>query len=181
MGHDLAFKGITARIAGVATESVVDGPGFRSTVFFQGCSHQCPGCHNPGTWDPVGGLEITLPKLIDLLKLNPMISGVTFSGGEPFWQAPAAAALAGYLKPKGLNIWVYTGYTWEELLSSVDAPGYKDLLHYADVVVDGPFLREKRDPTLIFRGSSNQRFILVSESYQMGTIITWEPQRIQIR
>jgi anaerobic ribonucleoside-triphosphate reductase activating protein len=181
MEHDRVLSGVTARIAGVATESVVDGPGLRSTVFFQGCPHQCPGCHNPGTWDPGGGLEIALLELIELLKLNPLISGVTFSGGEPFMQAPAAAALADYLKAKGLNLWIYTGYTWEELLKSLDAPGYKELLHFADVVVDGPFLQEGRDSALIFRGSSNQRVILVSESYQAGTIITWEPQRVQIR
>lgn len=163
------------RIAGVATDSVVDGPGIRSVVFFQGCPHQCPGCHNPETWRPDGGSEISLPELVRRLNLNPLVAGVTFSGGEPFLQAPAAAELGKYLREQGLSLWVYTGYTWEDLLTKIYRPGYKELLEITEVLIDGPFIREEADLRLLFRGSANQRMIRVVESLDAGTIIPWRP------
>lgn len=164
-----------ARIAGVTTESVVDGPGIRSTIFFQGCPHACPGCHNPDTWRLDGGKEIKVADVIKLLKINPLVSGVTFSGGEPFQQAQVAVALGRYLRELGLNLWVYTGYTWEFLLANLDRPGYKELLELTEVLVDGPFIREKQDLGLLFRGSANQRLINVQESLAKGTVVTWQP------
>lgn len=169
----MIIDNLRVRIAGVAVESVVDGPGLRSTVFFQGCPHACPGCHNPETWDPGGGKEIDLTELLGLLKLNPLISGVTFSGGEPFSQAIPAARLGSYLKTLGLNLWVYTGYTWDFLVKNSNDRGFKELLDSADVVVDGPFLNEARTFGLPFRGSSNQRLIKVRESIDSGKIIEW--------
>ncbi len=163
-----------ARIAGVTTESVVDGPGIRSTIFFQGCLHACPGCHNPETWQDDGGMEISRPELIRLLKLNPLVNGVTFSGGEPFQQAPFAAALGGYLRELGLGLWVYTGFTWESILANLNRPGYLELLEVTDVLVDGPFILEQQDLTLLFRGSANQRLIKVSESLAKGAIALWQ-------
>lgn len=162
------------RIAGISYESVVDGPGIRTTVFFQGCPHACPECHNPQTWDIGGGFEITMGELIPKLKLNPLISGVTFSGGEPFLQAIAAAECALYLKGLGLDLWVYTGYTWEYLLSNPGVTGVKKLLESADVIVDGPFLKELKT-SLTFRGSSNQRFINVRSSLDSGKVVEWQP------
>ncbi len=163
----------TMRIAGIAYESVVDGPGLRNTVFFQGCPHACPGCHNPETWDPAAGLEYSLQNLLAALKLNPLISGVTFSGGEPFLQAEAAAQLGEIIKAQGLNLWVYTGYTWEYLLQSKNSKGFNALLKTADVLIDGPFIDEHKSLNLPFRGSANQRIIRVKESVAAGTIVSW--------
>jgi anaerobic ribonucleoside-triphosphate reductase activating protein len=163
------------RVAGITNESVVDGPGIRSTIFFQGCPHACPGCHNPETWSSEGGKEFKIADLIKLLAINPLVSGITFSGGEPFQQAPAAAALGRRLREMGLNLWVYTGYTWEVLLASLERPGYQELLELAEVLIDGPFLREKQDLGLLFRGSTNQRLINVQESLTKGMVVTWQP------
>jgi anaerobic ribonucleoside-triphosphate reductase activating protein len=168
------------RIAGIATESVVDGPGLRSTVFFQGCSHACPDCHNPETWDPSGGQLITCRDLLGKLKLNPLTAGVTFSGGEPFLQAVAAAELGKFLKQQGLSLWVYTGYVWEYLLTNSGNPGFGALLEVTDVLVDGPFQKKYRDLQLAFRGSSNQRLIKVSESLKTGAIVEWQPTAVII-
>lgn len=168
------------RIAGVTTESVVDGPGVRSTIFFQGCPHACPGCHNPETWSFDGGKEISPTELIQLLDINPLVAGVTFSGGEPFQQAPAAAALGNRLRRLGLNIWVYTGFTWDFLMANLDRPGYKELLEVAEVLIDGPFIREQRDLSLLFRGSANQRLIKVAESLALGMIVLWQPAGMDV-
>ena len=168
------------RIAGVTTESVVDGPGIRSTIFFQGCPHACPGCHNPETWQRDGGKEISLTGLFQLLELNPLTTGITFSGGEPFQQAPAVAVIGNRLRKSGLNIWVYTGYTWEFLLANLSRPGYKELLEVAEVLIDGPFIHAQRDPTLLFRGSSNQRLIKVRESLASGSIVLWQSPEMDV-
>ncbi len=164
-----------AQIAGIVHESVVDGPGLRTTIFFQGCDHACKGCHNPETWDPRGGSSIQLRDLISKLRLNPLISGVTFSGGDPFFQATVAAELGCFLKGQGLNLWVYTGYTWEYLLSHYVNTGFSALLDVTDVLVDGPFQIENKSLKLPFRGSGNQRLINVPESVRTGTIIQWQP------
>ena len=163
----------TVRIAGITTESVVDGPGLRSTVFFQGCPHACEGCHNPETWNPDGGQEVTLRDLLTKLKLNPLIAGVTFSGGEPFYQASVAAELGRLLQEQGFNLWVYTGYTWEYLLDNISYSGFSTLLKVTDVLVDSPFQKQDKALQLPFKGSSNQRIIKVSESLKAGAIIQW--------
>lgn len=167
---------LTFRIAGVTRESIVDGPGIRHTIFFQGCTHACPGCHNPGTWDLKGGKKVTVEQLLEMIPLNPLIDGITFSGGDPFLQAPAAAELAAYFKSMQLNIWVYTGYVWEELLELQSRPGFSRLLHYTDVLVDGPFVLRDRSLQLAFRGSSNQRLIRVAPSLERGTVVEWTPE-----
>lgn len=166
------------RIAGVAKESIVDGPGLRHTIFFQGCRHACPGCHNPHTWDVNGGEVVTWAELLTRIPLNPLIAGITFSGGEPFLQAASLAKLAAYFKEKGLDIWVYTGMTWKTLLAQKDQAGYRELLHQTDVLVDGPFKKEKRALNLPFRGSTNQRLIRVAPSLSSGAIIPWEPEMV---
>lgn len=161
------------RIAGVMGESITDGPGFRTTVFFQGCPHACPGCHNPHTWREAGGTALSIDELIGRLPLTPLISGVTFSGGEPFAQAEAAAQIARAVRASGLGLWVYTGYVWEQLLASSAAPGVAALLALADVVVDGPYLRAQRDLGLAYRGSRNQRLILAAPSLAQGRVVEW--------
>jgi anaerobic ribonucleoside-triphosphate reductase activating protein len=170
----------TVRIAGVTNESVVDGPGLRSTVFFQGCPHACEGCHNPETWDPTGGQVVTLKDLLVQLKLDPLTAGVTFSGGEPFGQAVSAAELGGLLKNMGFNLWVYTGYDWEYLLDNSNHSSYRELLKVTDILVDGPFQHQYKKLTLPFRGSSNQRIIKVQESFKSGAIVHWLPKAITI-
>ncbi len=168
------------RVSGIAVESVVDGSGLRCTIFFQGCTHACPGCHNPETWARDGGQLVTLSELLPRLKLNPLIDGVTFSGGEPFLQAPAAACLGQYLKSLGLNLWVYTGYTWETLLQNLNLPGYKELLNLTDILVDGPFQSEAKVAGLTFRGSANQRIIKVPESLKSNEVVLWQPTQVVI-
>jgi len=169
------MKTIQLRIAGVVRESIVDGPGLRHTIFCQGCEHACPGCHNPETWDLHGGEVVDGEVLLKRIPLNPLISGITFSGGEPFLQAPALAEFAAYFKKYDLNIWVYTGYQWDQLLNHIDRPGYRELLSYTDVLVDGPFIQSLRTTTHPFRGSSNQRLINVAQSLESGAVVEWLP------
>lgn len=158
------------RIAGVVRESVVDGPGLRYVIFAQGCPHRCPGCHNPETWDPAGGYEITAAELLTDISRNPLIAGVTFSGGEPFTQAAAFAALGQALREKGYNIVTYTGYTYEEL-QTIAEKGVQDLLAVTDILIDGPFILAERDLTLPFRGSKNQRIIDLRATRTSETIV----------
>lgn len=168
------------RISGVINESVVDGPGIRTTIFFQGCHHACPGCHNPETWNVDGGKELLLNDLLATVDFNPLISGVTFSGGEPFLQAQFAALLGAVLKQNGLDIWIYTGYTWEYLLQHLSQPGFSELLHVTDVIVDGPFIVTLKDPQLNFKGSTNQRIIEVQPSLATGRIIEWTSREAEL-
>ena len=144
------------RISGIVDESIVDGPGIRLTVFTQGCSHNCPGCHNPSTHDYNGGQEILIDHIIKMIQDNPLLDGITISGGEPFDQVGPCANLAKQVKEMGLNVVVYTGYDYEYLLSQGK---YKKLLSEADILVDGKFDIKKKDLTQPFRGSTNQRII----------------------
>ena len=148
------------RIAGLVEESIVDGMGVRFVVFVQGCPHHCPGCHNPNTHDIDGGYDIEIDEIVSKIEKNPLIDGVTFSGGEPFCQAGGLAKLAKKLKKLGYNIWTYSGYTLEELIGrSKEDEDIKKLLSLIDILVDGRFEEDKMDYTLKFRGSSNQRII----------------------
>ncbi|RPF49479.1 anaerobic ribonucleoside-triphosphate reductase activating protein [Thermodesulfitimonas autotrophica] len=160
----------TLRIAGVVRESVVDGPGLRYVIFAQGCPHHCKGCHNPETWDPAGGYEITAAELLADISRNPLLKGVTFSGGDPFLQAGAFAVLGRALREEGYNIVTYTGYTYEELQTMAEK-GVRELLAVTDILIDGPFVLAERDLTLPFRGSKNQRIIDVRASRAAGTLV----------
>ncbi|MBP7165360.1 MAG: anaerobic ribonucleoside-triphosphate reductase activating protein [Firmicutes bacterium] len=150
----------TVRLAGIVDESVVDGPGVRLVVFAQGCPHRCPGCHNPHTWDFYGGMEVSIEEVLLRAEANPILSGITLSGGEPFAQAPGFARLAQEAGRMGLSVVTYTGYTWEQLVSS-PALGVRDLLLATDILIDGPFIQALADPGLAYRGSRNQRVIQV--------------------
>ena len=145
------------RIAGTVDDSIVDGPGIRYTVFVQGCSHHCPGCHNPHTHDFAGGRVVDTEEIVAQLRGNPLLDGLTLSGGEPFEQPDACAELARQAHALGLNVWCYTGYKYEQLLAG-DA-SRQALLSELDVLVDGPFLLAERSLDLLYRGSRNQRII----------------------
>lgn len=154
------------KIAGIEPSSIVDGPGFRYTVFFQGCSHHCDGCHNPATWDMDGGRTQDIDSLIADIKTNKYLDGVTISGGEPFDQPQGLLELLKRLSD--YNVIVFTGYTFEELMSS---PDKKECLPYIYVIVDGRYIKEQRTLTLRFRGSKNQRVIDVKKSLKENALI----------
>ncbi|WP_036931829.1 anaerobic ribonucleoside-triphosphate reductase activating protein [Proteocatella sphenisci] len=160
------------KIAGIIRESIVNGPGIRFVVFGQGCPHKCHGCHNPQTHDFEGGFVIDSAEIMTEIEKNPLLSGVTFSGGEPFCQAGEFADLAAEIKSRDLNIMTYTGYTFEEIheISKTDID-YMRLLVFTDILVDGPYVESKKDLTLKFRGSLNQRIIDVHESNKNHTIV----------
>lgn len=163
------------RIAGTVNDSIVDGPGIRFTVFVQGCPHNCRGCHNPQTHDFNGGTITDTEELLEKIKSNPLLDGVTFSGGEPFCQAGALASLGKEIKKLGLNIVTYTGYTFEQLYSSREQNNWNDLLKVTDVLIDGPFILEQKDWEIKFRGSSNQRYIDCQKSLEQGIAFETEP------
>lgn len=162
------------RIAGTINDSIVDGPGLRFTVFTQGCFHNCPGCHNPETHDPMGGTVQDTDELVRRLDRNPLLSGLTLSGGEPFMQSAPCLALAQGAHQRHLNVWTYTGYTWEQLLQAND-PEQMALLRETDVLVDGLFLINERSLELKYCGSRNQRLIDVQKSFQSGSVVLWQP------
>ncbi len=152
------------KVMNIIHDSVVDGEGLRTVIFFAGCPHFCRGCHNPKSWNISNGTEMTVQEIVEEVASN-SLTDVTFSGGEPFLQAQEVSKVAKQLKNLGKNIWVYTGYTLEQLLASEDT--YKlELLRYCDVLVDGPFILEERDLTLKFRGSKNQRIITILNNKQ---------------
>jgi len=160
------------RIAGIVKESVVNGPGLRFVVFVQGCRHRCQGCHNPETWDPAGGVAVRAGDLLEQIKSVKLLKGVTFSGGEPVLQAGPLAWLAREARKLGLDVIIYTGYTWEGLLALArQEPAVEELIRVSDYIVDGPFILTERDPELPFRGSRNQRIIDVARSLREGTVI----------
>ena len=165
-------KAGTIRIAGVVNDSIVDGPGLRFTVFTQGCPHHCAGCHNPQTWDFEGGNVVEIGEIVRKIEKNPLLSGVTLSGGEPFMQAYACAEIAKAAYGMGMNVWTYTGYTWEKILGM---PQFWALLIETDVLVDGPFIQEQKSMDLLYRGSRNQRLIDVKKSIDAGKVILWVP------
>lgn len=165
----------TIRLSGIVDDSIVDGPGFRLAVFVQGCPHHCPGCHNPQTHDFSGGYDESPEEIYRRFTANPLLKGVTFSGGEPFAQARALIPLAQMLREAGADLWIYSGYTLEQLLSE-DAPdGASELLRLCDVLVDGPFLLAQRNLELLYRGSGNQRLLDLPATFREGRPVLYEP------
>ena len=159
------------RLAGVIRESIVDGPGIRMTIFTQGCPHRCEGCHNPQTHSFDGGYISQPENLLKAIDENPLLRGVTFSGGEPFMQAEALAELAGEIHKRGLDILTYTGFTFEQLIESSEKyPERKKLLEQTDYLIDGRFELKLRSLDLQYRGSSNQRIIDVKKSLEEGRV-----------
>lgn len=144
----------TLQVIDIVPGTSVDGPGLRTSIYFAGCDHRCPGCHNPSTWDFNSGHPMTVDQLMAEIDYNGF--NVTFSGGDPLYQAEALIPLAKAIKASGKTIWCYTGFLYEQLCAD---DRYKRLLDYIDVLVDGPFVESLLDPDLPFRGSSNQRII----------------------
>lgn len=156
-------------LSGIVEDSIVDGPGIRLCVFSQGCPHHCPGCHNPETWAFGCGTPMEEETVVEIARSNPLCRGVTFSGGEPFAQAEGFARLAGLLKDAGFEVASYTGYTFEQLLKGT--PEQRRLLEAIDILIDGPFLLEKKSLEVPFRGSSNQRILDVPKSLAAGRAV----------
>ena len=161
------------RIAGYELNSVVDGPGVRNTVFFQGCSHNCPGCHNPQTHDMSGGTHESIKNIVERLFSTFTMDEkprITVSGGDPFCQERELAQLCcslKYLRPES-DIWVYTGFLWEDVYSSTVIP-------YINVLVDGPFIKELKSLEVPYRGSTNQRLVDCRGSFGSDRVVLWEP------
>ena len=150
------------RLAGsILFDSIVDGPGLRAVVFFQGCTHNCKGCQNPQTHSFEGGFKSNTNNIVKEILNNPMQTGVTLSGGDPFFQYEGVTEIAKILKEQNINIWCYTGFKFEELIKKQE---YKNLLQYINVLVDGPYIESLKSYDLKFKGSSNQRIIDVQKS-----------------
>ena len=162
-------------LSGIVSDSIVDGPGIRTTIFSQGCPHRCPGCHNPETWAFGCGTQVPVEAIVDIVKSNPLCRGVTFSGGEPFSQAAGFAKLAELLKEQGYEVASYSGFTFEELLEGSEAQ--KELLQAIDILIDGPYLQSERSLELAFRGSKNQRILDVPKSLAAGKAVETTAKR----
>ncbi|MGN0569597.1 MAG: anaerobic ribonucleoside-triphosphate reductase activating protein [Candidatus Fimenecus sp.] len=163
------------RLAGVIRESVVDGPGWRFVVFSQGCRHNCEGCHNPQTHDFNGGYMSDVDKIIGEIKKDPLLKGVTLSGGDPFEQAENFSVLAKEVHALGLDVVTYTGYTFEQLYKGMEKnEGWRHLLSETDILIDGKFVLSKKSLNCKFRGSTNQRVIDPKKSLETGKAVEIE-------
>ena len=162
-------------LSGIVQDSIVDGPGIRTTIFSQGCPHHCPGCHNPETWAFGCGTPMEEENLLGIVRSNPLCRGVTFSGGEPFAQPKGFAKLAKLLKEQGYEVASYTGYTFEDLLKGTE--DQKQLLSTIDILIDGPFLLAEKSLEVPFRGSKNQRILDVPKSLAAGEAVQTTSKR----
>lgn len=156
------------RIAGLVPESYVDGDGIRFAIFMQGCLRDCAGCHNPETHNLNGGRLVETQEIICAIKKNPLLNGITLTGGEPLLQLDAANELAVAAKALGLNVWCYTGFTLENIPDDA-----KKFLNNVDVLIDGEFIESQRDLDLQFRGSANQRIIDLNKTRKQNKIVLW--------
>lgn len=157
----------------IVVDTTVDGPGWRTSIYCAGCRHACPGCHNPETWDFEAGRAATIDEIID--ELRPTEGNITFSGGDPMYQAEAFTELARRIREElHRTIWCFTGFRYEQVMANEQM---SKLLPYLEVLVDGPFIEAKKDDTLMFRGSSNQRLVDVQKSLKQGTLVEfpWNP------
>lgn len=162
------------RMYGLEQNSYVDGPGIRMAIFFQGCLHKCEGCHNPGSWPMYGGEKVDTNDLMKKMANDPLLDGITLSGGEPFLQPQPALALVRFARQKGLSVWCYTGYTFEQINEWQD--NRKTLLQNIDVLVDGPFKLEEKSLDVPWRGSRNQRLIDVKKSLEKGEVVLYDAE-----
>ena len=155
-------------ILNIIHDTMVDGPGFRTSIYCAGCPNHCPECHNPQSWDINHGTMTSTEEIMKEIMSDPF-ANVTFSGGDPMFQAVGFAELAREIrKQSNKTIWCFTGFTFEKLLKN---PQQKELLQLIDVLVDGPYMKEHRDEDLFFRGSSNQRIINVKKSLEKGEVV----------
>lgn len=171
--NTIIADGNILRISGIVSESIVDGPGYRFTIFTQGCPHKCPGCHNPQTHSPEDGSVVHIDKLLHKITENPLLKGVTFSGGEPFLQALPLAKLARGIHAAGLDIICYSGYTYEQLTDGANYEnGWWGLLGEIDYLIDGPFVIAEKSLLLKFRGSKNQRILDMKKTREAGHAVS---------
>ena len=160
------------------SDSIVDGPGLRTVIWTQGCSHNCSECQNPQTWDFNGGGLVPLDMVYEAIDELEYQNGITFSGGDPMYQPYPCTEIAKYCKNKGYNIWVYTGFTYEELIKmSKKDKIYLEFLKTIDVLVDGRYMKKLRDLNLLFRGSSNQRLIDVPKSLKSKKVVLFDEKK----
>lgn len=158
------------RVLSIIEDTMVDGPGFRTSIYCAGCRHKCPGCHNPQSWDFSGGREMSTEELMRIIVADPY-ANVTFSGGDPMYQAAGFAELARAIHRRtNKDIWCFTGFRFEDLIQQ----DQRELLEQLDVLVDGPYVAALRDPDLLFRGSSNQRIIDVQASLFASEVVLWQ-------
>jgi anaerobic ribonucleoside-triphosphate reductase activating protein len=162
-------------VGGIEAESIVDGPGFRYVIFVQGCEFRCPGCHNARLQSFEGGRLTSIDSTLNEMRANPLLDGITLSGGDPFTQAEVCAALAEEVHAMGLSVVTFTGFLWEDLIDSGRAD-WRRLIEASDILVDGPFIQELRNIDLRFRGSSNQRLIDVPASLDEGKVLVLEEE-----
>ena len=163
------------RLSGMLHESLANGPGIRRVLFAQGCKHNCKGCFNTHTHSFECGQLVDLDKIVDAIRINPMLRGVTFSGGDPLEQAEEFGSLARKIKELNKDIWCYTGYTYEFIAeNSLKRVGFKEILENIDVLVDGKFEEDKKNENLRFRGSTNQRIIDVKKSLKTNQVVIFE-------
>lgn len=159
------------KILDIIEDTTVDGPGFRTTIYCAGCAHRCEKCHNKHSWDFNQGKDVSTDELMKVIVADEF-ANVTFSGGDPMYQAEGFTELAKAIKScTKKNIWCYTGFTFETLLRM---PKQRELLEFVDVLVDGPFVESLKDTDLLFRGSSNQRLIDVQKSLKEGKVVLWQ-------
>ena len=158
------------RVLSIIEDTMVDGPGFRTSIYCAGCRHKCHGCHNPQSWDFSGGKEMSTEELMRIIVADPY-ANVTFSGGDPMYQAAGFAELARAIHHRtNKDIWCFTGFRFEDLIQH----DQRELLEQLDVLVDGPYVASLRDPDLLFRGSSNQRIIDVQASLFASEVVLWQ-------
>ncbi|MDE6255311.1 MAG: anaerobic ribonucleoside-triphosphate reductase activating protein [Muribaculaceae bacterium] len=158
------------KILDIIRGTTVDGPGFRTSIYFAGCRHECHGCHNPSSWDFEAGIPYTIDKLMQIIEEEDF--DVTLSGGDPLYHPKFVKELIERIHHSGHDVWIYTGFRWEEIIESEEL---FEAAKEADVIVDSPFILALRDTDLLFRGSSNQRIIDVKKtvSHKDGSILLW--------
>lgn len=158
----------TIRVLDIVRGTTVDGPGFRTSIYLAGCNHRCPGCHNPESWDFNAGNPMTFEEIMEVVREEDF--DVTFSGGDPMYHPNEIVELSRMIHDLGHSIWLYTGFTWEELVKSEE---FLMVLQEIDVIVEGPYVESLRDTDLLFRGSSNQRIVDVRKSLSSGSLQEW--------
>lgn len=171
----------TLRIAGCKKHSSVNGPGVRYVLFMQGCTHHCPGCQNPETWDPVGGMAVNVEDIIQEIRSTRYLDGVTLSGGDPLLQPDAARTIAKAMQEDSLNVWLYTGWTYEQIMRGSAGQKAKEVLPYVNVLVDGPFVEQRKTGHSFWRGSDNQRLIDVQASLAQKQVVEWQSEKSFVR
>lgn len=165
------------RVLNIVEDTMVDGPGLRTSIYCAGCAHACKGCHNPQSWDFKGGTEMTTDEIMERILAN-KFDDVTFSGGDPMYQAEAFAELAQKIKHQTQKtIWCYTGFLYEQV---IEDNTMRKLLELVDVLVDGEFIEEQRDIQIRFRGSRNQRLIDIRKSLEKGEVVLWKHESAKI-